>query len=125
MLLEGLYIPKWSEIPLEHIQRAIYERTFIFNGDSDEAYLNQIPGENLMIRNMSSTLSHHVPFRGYAVKGNTLLMSIKYDQQSFPTRQVEHWLESYRWLFNYVMKNLESTVQLDNIIHELTVNISN
>ncbi|MEK4444282.1 MULTISPECIES: amino acid adenylation domain-containing protein [unclassified Niallia] len=109
-------IAKWTHVNLDYIQQAIYERSFIFVGESDESYMNHIKHRSLNIRDISNTLTHNVPFRGYATKNRFILMSIKFDKKKYPTSKVELWLQNYKKLFNYVVNNINSNINLEQII---------
>lgn len=118
-------IAKWTNIPLKQIQHAIYERSFVFVGDSDESILKPISKRDLNIRGISNSLNHNVPFRGYASKNSTLLMSIKFDEQKYSTSQVNLWLKNFKSILNFMVNNIELKIKLEQLIQELSLFVEN
>ncbi|MFB0846532.1 amino acid adenylation domain-containing protein [Paenibacillus oleatilyticus] len=111
-------LSKWTNIPVERFQTAIYERGFIYIGESDETYLNNIPRDGLVISQVSSTLSHHVPLRAYGLRKDTLLVSLKYNQFQFSPEQIGRMVNRLKWFFTYVIRNMDYPICLEKIIME-------
>lgn len=109
-------LAEWTRIPIEVLQRAIYERGFIYIGDSDENYLRQLPARALEIVQVNSNLSHHIPLRAYGLKKDSLMLSIKYNELQYSQEEIQRMAADLKRLFSYVLLHIQQPISLTQVI---------
>jgi amino acid adenylation domain-containing protein len=91
------YISRWSGVPLEKIQKAIYERTFVLAKSPGQEFFTGLTRNNpIKISQFDDSLILNVPFRVYAELSEHTIIRLQYDASCFPAgaiRQVAGCLE--------------------------------
>ncbi|ACL75344.1 non-ribosomal peptide synthetase [Ruminiclostridium cellulolyticum] len=91
-------IAKWSLVPLSVLQRAIYDRTFIFVKAPEEDFFSQQSEDSVRLSQYQNTLQLNIPLRLYAEPSNKILIRAKYDSATFSGEDIQSMLRSMKQL---------------------------